>query len=102
MPDGVNIPLESMSELSESLRIIIEEFDEAGAGSRTGSLVDAIGRPMGYARLQSAADAFESAWDDKRETLRRDLEEMKKRIDDAREGWHEADLELARSLEPQE
>ncbi|MEJ1090362.1 hypothetical protein [Microbacterium istanbulense] len=102
MTDGVDIPLQSMSELSESLRVIIAEFDEAGAGSRTGGLVDAIDRPMGDSRLSRAADEFESAWDDKRETLRQDLEEMKKRIDDAREGWQEADLELARSLEPKQ
>ncbi len=38
MTDGVDIPLQSMSELSESLRVIIAEFDEAGAGSRTGGL----------------------------------------------------------------
>ncbi|REJ07204.1 hypothetical protein DY023_04195 [Microbacterium bovistercoris] len=102
MADGVEIPLESMQALSEALGDIMSEFDEKGAGARTGKLLDAIDRPLGDSRLARAADEFESAWDDKRETLRLDLEEMKKRIDDARDGWREADLELARSMEPKE
>jgi hypothetical protein len=81
---------------------IIAEFDEAGAAGRTGRLIDAIDEPLGDSRLARAAEEFESAWDDKRETLRRDLEEMKKRIDDARDGWLDADRELAKSLEPTE
>jgi hypothetical protein len=100
MADGVDIPLESMRALSEALGVIMGEFGDEGAGARTSKLLEAIGEPMGDTRLARAADEFESAWDDKRETLRRELEEMKTRIDDAREGWREADLELARSMEP--
>lgn len=100
MADDVDIPLRSMKELSDRLGEILTEFGETGAGARTGKLVEAIDHPLGDSRLARAADEFESAWDDKRETLRRDLEEMKKRIDDARDGWREADLELAKSLEP--
>ncbi|MCK2023840.1 hypothetical protein KZC52_12955 [Microbacterium sp. kSW2-24] len=102
MADGVEIPLESMRELSTALGAIMAEFGEAGAGARTGRLLEAIDEPMGDTRLSRAADEFESAWDDKRETLRRELEEMKTRIDDARDGWIEADNELARSMETQE
>lgn len=100
MGDGVDIPLESMRQLSDALGDIISEFEDAGA--RTGELVDAIGSPQGDSKLSRAAQDFESEWDDKRETQRRNLEEMKKRIDDARDGWAEADLELARSLEAAE
>jgi hypothetical protein len=100
MPDGVDIPLGSMLELSNALRDIIAEFEDAG--SRTGELVDAIDRPRGDRRLARAAEDFESEWDDKRETQRRNLEEMKKRIDDTRDGWLEADRELAKSLEAAE
>lgn len=97
MADGVEIPLESMRALSDALAVIISEFEDAG--SRTGTLVNAIGSPVGDSRLARAAEDFESEWDDKRETQRRNLEEMKKRLDDAREGWVQADRELAQSLE---
>jgi len=100
MTDGVEIPLGSMRALSDALRDIIAEFD--AAGSHTGALVEAIGSPQGDSRLARAAEDFESEWDDKRETQRRNLEEMKKRLDDAHEGWVEADLELARSMEASE
>jgi hypothetical protein len=42
---------------------------------------------------------LESEWNDKRETQCRNLEEMKTRLDDAHEGWGQADLELAQSME---
>ncbi len=100
MADGVEIPLDSMRALSDALRDIIAEFESAG--ERTGSLVPAIGSPQGDSRLARAAEDFESEWNDKRETQRRNLEEMKKRLDDAYDGWVEADLELAQSLEAAE
>lgn len=100
MADGVEIPLDSMQALSDALHEIIAEFEEAG--SRTSDLVGAIGNPQGDSRLARAAEDFESEWDDKRETQRRNLEEMKKRLDDAREGWEQADLELAQSMESAE
>lgn len=100
MADGVEIPLDSMRALSDALRDIIAEFEDAG--SHTGALVGAIGNPQGDSRLARAAEDFESEWDDKRETQRRNLEEMKKRLDDAHEGWVQADLELAQSMESAE
>ncbi|GAB2706881.1 hypothetical protein BKA24_000716 [Microbacterium marinum] len=100
MGDGVEIPLDSMQALSDALHVIIGEFE--AAGGRTTELIEAIGEPQGDSRLARAAEDFESEWDDKRETQRRNLEEMKKRLDDARDGWRDADLELAASLEASE
>ncbi len=100
MGDGVEIPLDSMQALSDALHEIIGEF--AAAGDRTTRLLEAIGEPQGDSRLARAAEDFESEWDDKRETQRRNLEEMKKRLDDSRDGWIEADRELAASLEASE
>lgn len=97
MPDGVDIPLDSMLSLSNALHDIITEYENAG--SVTGDLLGAIDQPRDDSRLQRAAEDFESEWNDKRETQRRNLVEMKKRIDDARDGWLEADLELAKSIE---
>lgn len=100
MADGVEIPLDSMRALSDALRDIIAEFDTAD--TRSGALVAAIGSPQGDSRLSRAAEEFESEWNDKRETQRRNLEEMKKRLDDSHDGWVEADLELAQSMEAAE
>ena len=99
MADEVDIPLESMQALSDALADIIAEF--AAAGKRTSDLVGAIGEPQGSRALARAAEKFESDWDDKRETQRRNLVEMKKRIDDTREAWMELDSELARTVEGQ-
>lgn len=100
MADDVEIPLESMQTLSDALTEIIAEFD--AAGGRTDRLIAAIGEPQGDSRLANAAEKFESDWDDKRETQRRNLEEMKKRLDESREAWQQFDLELAQSLEASE
>lgn len=98
--DGVDIPLDSMAELSEALGAIIAEYQNAS--SQTNTLTEAISQPQGRGSLQSAAEDFEAKWDDKRETQRRHLEEMKKRLDEARDNWAEADAELARSMEASE
>lgn len=98
--DGVEIPLASMEELSTALGLIIAEY--ADAGTETNLLEQAIDRPRGDGTLAAAASSFESEWNDKRETQRRHLEEMKKRIDDSREAWAEVDAELAASLEASE
>lgn len=93
MPD-VEIPFERMEELSNALGLIVTEFAEAA--SRTGALEDAIGTPLdGYTALRDRASDFESNWDDKRETLRRKLAEMKQRVDETREAWADLDAELA-------
>lgn len=86
-----------MAELSDALTLIIAEYQDAG--SHTGRLESAIDSPQGDRALASAASAFESEWDDKRETQRRHLEEMKKRIDDTRHAWIDVDAELAASIE---
>jgi hypothetical protein len=95
--DGVSIPLSSMEELNQALKDIVVEFDEAG--SSTGRLVEAIGRPFGRAGLRDAADEFEGAWDDKRETLKGHLVELQKQVEGVRNGWESLDRDLATQLE---
>lgn len=97
MPEDVDIPLGTMQELSDALGAIEEEFRLAS--SRTDELEEAIGAPLGRSELRDEAVDFESAWDDKRETLRRAVEEMKQRVDDTREAWTELDAELAAATE---
>lgn len=97
MGDGVEIPLTSMQELDQALKDIVVEFDEAGG--RTGRLVEAIGRPMGRSGLRDAADEFEGAWNDKRETLKGHLVELQQRVEAVKDGWASLDRDLAAQLE---
>lgn len=97
MSDEVLIPLASMAQLDQALKDIVIEFEDAG--SRTDSLLDAIGRPFGRSALRDAADEFEAAWDDKRETLKGHLVELQERVAGVRDSWEELDLELKSTLE---
>jgi hypothetical protein len=97
MSDEVLIPLASMAELDQALKDIVIEFEDAG--SRTDSLLDAIGRPFGRGGLRDAADEFEGAWDDKRETLKGHLVDLQEQVAAVKGAWEELDLELQSSLE---
>lgn len=97
MSDDVLIPLGSMAELDRALKDIVIEFEDAGV--RTDSLLEAIGRPFGRSGLRDAADEFESAWDDKRETLKGHLVELQERVAGVRRSWADLDRELAAGLE---
>ncbi len=100
MSDGVDIPLESMSQLNQALKDIVVEFDEAG--SHTGPLLEAIGRPFGRGELREEADDFEGAWDDKRETLKGHLVKLQEQVEGVRSGWADFDRDLAAEMEAQE
>ncbi|BDZ55492.1 hypothetical protein [Agromyces marinus] len=97
MADGVRIPLSSMERLDKALRDIVVEFEDAGG--RTDDLVEAIGRPMGRSKLREQAHAFESRWDDKRETLKGHLVELQKQVEGVRDAWAALDGDLAAQLE---
>ncbi|HET6672421.1 MAG TPA: hypothetical protein VFG92_03520 [Agromyces sp.] len=96
MSDGVLIPYEVLNELNGSLKQIIVEFDKAG--DRSGALESAIGAPYGRTGLRDAADSFESAWDDKRETLKMDVEEIQKHVEEVGTAWTDWDTEASASL----
>lgn len=97
MSDGVDIPLSSMEELNAALKDIIVEFEDAGKA--TGALVEDIGRPFGRNGLRDAADEFEGAWDDKRETLKGHLQELQEQVEGVKTGWEQFDEDLAKELE---
>lgn len=96
MSDGVLIPYEVLNELNGSLKQIIVEFDRAG--DRSGALEAAIGSPYGRDGLRSAADSFEGAWNDKRETLKQDVEEIQKHVEEVGTAWTDWDTEASASL----
>ncbi|RZS64280.1 hypothetical protein EV187_2660 [Agromyces ramosus] len=97
MSDGVEIPLSSMEELNAALKDIIVEFEDAGGS--TSALVEAIGRPFGRRELRDAADEFEGAWDDKRETLKGHLHELQEQVQGVKTSWQQFDEDLAKELE---
>lgn len=96
MSDGVQIPYEVLNELNGSLKQIMTEFANAKNGSN--ALEAAIGTPLGRGSLRDEADRFESAWDDKRETLRQDMEEVQKRVDEVGKAWVGWDEEAGKQL----
>ena len=97
MSDGVEIPYELLNELNGSLKRIAVEFDRAGA--RSGALESAIGTPCGRSGLRTAADRFESEWDDKRETLKQDVLAFQERVDAIGRAWRDWDREAGASLD---
>lgn len=97
MGGDIDVPFESMQTLVDSLDQIIAEFGDAN--SRTAQLLSAIDTPQGRSELRDAAEDFEARWDDKRETLRRKLEDLRVRVDDTKTGWQELDVELAQMQE---
>jgi hypothetical protein len=97
MSDGVDIPLSSMEKLNSALKDIIVEFEDAGG--KTDALVDAIGYPFGRRDLRDAADEFEGAWNDKRETLKGHLHELQEQVEGVKTGWQQFDEDLAKELE---
>lgn len=96
MTDGVEIPYELLNELNGSLKRIAVEFDSAG--SRSGALESAIGTPCDRTALRDAVDRFESAWDDKRDTLKADVLAFQERVDAIGRAWRDWDVEAGASL----
>lgn len=92
----VLIPYEVLNELNGSLKQIIVEFDKAGR--RSNDLEEAVGTPYDRSGLRDQADRFEGAWDDKRETLRQDVEEIQKHVEGVGTSWNDWDTEASRSL----
>jgi hypothetical protein len=96
MSADVEIPYEVLNELNGSLKQIIVEFEKAG--SRSNALESAIGNPLGRNSLRDEADRFEGDWDDKRETLRQDVVDTQRHVEDVGKGWADWDLEASKEL----
>lgn len=93
----IEIPLSSMEELSRALTATITEFEDAAKNQN--ALESAIGIPCGKGELRAAANEFESAWNDKREKLKGDLETTKQKLEDVKSAWQNLDRELGRLFE---
>ncbi|MFS2243116.1 hypothetical protein [Microbacterium sp. OR16] len=100
MGQDINIPMSKLEQLNTSLTNIISEFENAG--SRGDALESAIGSPHGESALRNEVDRFESAWNDKRDTLKEKLESAKERVVDFVQAWTDFDLEAAKNLDSTE
>ncbi|MGA7147637.1 MAG: hypothetical protein WBX17_04005 [Microbacterium sp.] len=97
MGRDINIPMSDLEELNTSLKNIIDEFEKAGG--RSGELEAAIGRPHGESALRDEVDRFESAWNDKRDTLKDDLKSVQESVHGVAQAWTDFDSEAATSLD---
>ncbi|ALX66267.1 hypothetical protein [Microbacterium sp. XT11] len=93
----IDIPIESMQELERAIKDTIAEFESATKNSE--ALESAIGSPLGRSELRSQAERFESAWDDKRDTLKGHLVDLLERVSGTRQSWSELDEELTTAQE---
>lgn len=96
MAGEVLIPYEVLNELNGSLKQIIVEFENATA--RSESLEAAIGSPQDRSNLRSQAQRFEEAWDDKRDTLKQNVESIQEQVEKVGKSWVDWDLEARKSL----
>ncbi|MGK3953239.1 hypothetical protein ACLKM7_13090 [Microbacterium sp. I2] len=97
MGKDINIPMSDLQALNTSLKNIVDEFEHAG--DRSGSLEAAIGRPHGESALRDEIDRFESAWDDKRDTLKDDVKTVQESVEGVARAWADFDNEAATSLD---
>ncbi len=96
MAADVEVPYSVLNELNGSLKQIIVEFEDATA--RSEHVEGAIGSPLGRDGLRDQARRFEEAWDDKRETLKQDLEKVQAQVEAVGQGWNNWDVDAAGKL----
>ena len=96
MSDDVEIPYEVLNELNGSLKRIVVEFENAS--DRSNSLEAAIGSPLGRGELRSAADRFEAAWNNKRDTLKESVQSIQEHVEAVGQAWKDWDAEASASL----
>lgn len=97
MGKDINIPMSDLERMNTSLANIIDEFDNAG--SRSNNLEGWIGSPHGHGELRHEVDRFEGDWDDKRETLKGHLDNLKQHVEKLVKGWTDFDLKAAENLD---
>jgi len=90
------LDLERLTTAQEGLRASIEAFTEAS--SFTDQLEQAIGRPDDRGALRDKTHDFEGAWNDKRDALAENLQNIADQLTSIIDGWTEWDCETAADL----
>jgi hypothetical protein len=96
VPD-VYLNMQAIDEVLAGLTTSIAEFDEASEVAR--GLQDAVGRPDDRGRLRSKVDDFESDWNNTRNELKDNLDEIRGHLQDIVDGWRNWDAEAAAALQ---
>ncbi|WP_405373046.1 MULTISPECIES: hypothetical protein [unclassified Microbacterium] len=97
MGKDIDIPMSDLESLDRALRNIITEFENAGG--RADQLQAWIGRPHGESALRDEIDRFESAWNDKRDTLKEDVAAVQEQVAAVAQAWADFDSEAAASMD---
>lgn len=93
----IMLDLERLREARVGLRASIEAFDEAA--SSTDDIERAIGRPDDRGALRDKAHDFEGAWNDKRDALAENLQNIEEQLTSIIDGWAEWDAQTAADLQ---
>ncbi|WP_168916493.1 flagellar protein FlgN [Microcella flavibacter] len=91
------LDLERLREARTGLRASIEAFSEAA--SFADGIERAIGRPDDRGALRDKAHDFEGAWNDKRDALAENLQNIEEQLTSIIDGWTEWDSQTAADLE---
>lgn len=92
MSTGVKVRYDELDNLRSELTLVVTEFDEAGARRR--ALENGVGRPYGFADLHTVAGDFEGRWNDRRNRLRENCQNVADHVRDIVEGFQQGDAEM--------
>ncbi|MGX1703111.1 hypothetical protein [Microbacterium sp. NPDC055357] len=96
MPD-IYLNMQELDEVVANLDASIAEFDEATTVS--GGIQEAIGRPDGRGSLRGRAADFENDWNNTRDDLKENLDQIRKHLQDVIDGWRNWDAEAAAAMQ---
>jgi len=97
MADEIWIKYDQLARVSEQLKSIVEELQQAA--SRSDELQSAIGTPYGKNRLSQRVHDFEGRWDDKRTALASEIDKVQKHVQGVLDGVEKWDTDTAAQME---
>ena len=96
MPD-IYLTMQELDEVLAGLNASIDEFDSA-TGIADG-IAEAIGRPDGRGALHGKANDFEDDWNNTRDGLKDNLDQIRTHLQDVIDGWRNWDAEAAAAMQ---
>ena len=93
----VYLNTQELDEVVANLDVSIAEFDEATSVSS--GMQDAVGRPDDRGSLRGRLADFENDWNNTRDDLKEQLEQIRQHLQDIIDGWREWDAEAAAAMQ---
>ncbi|WP_127473387.1 flagellar protein FlgN [Microbacterium sulfonylureivorans] len=93
----IMLDLARLRETKDGLAATVAEFESAA--KTNDGLEQSIGKPDDRSELRDKASDFESAWNDKRDKLKENLENILEQLSGIVDGWEEWDRDTACSLD---